>query len=468
MRAAPVGETAPVQRALITMRHRAAARLAFAACVLASASARAQFLPLTPAASNAPSSGQPVASASPAPALAAPEVAEAARRLFREGAQLASQGRWEDARDRFVRAIAVHPSPLLRFNLAIAAQNSGHFVEALDAYRQFLLEDSDPANALRRQEAQTAIAAIENVLATLVIIVRGTDAVAQVRLDGRDLPMALLGAGVPVDPTEHVIDVAGARGGRVRQLVRLGEGQTRRLTLQLDAPASSGAGEAHASGAPRPNVPPAPAPRPAVAAQSTIERVRHAIEERAARPDEFGRRRWASTAVLYAFQGMGSPVGLLGVGIRWAARPWFELEFQGGGGHPFGPGLGVFLSARSPWSYRYAMGLIVGLSTNFTNVPMGASASPPGSCRPDSPFSPVWLYTAITHEWRVSMGVAFRLALGVRYLVNRVELDDALASHCTARVPFDSPAQLIFDPTAMDRSGVPVLPWLMFDVGYAL
>ncbi|MEI8254592.1 MAG: tetratricopeptide repeat protein [Deltaproteobacteria bacterium] len=431
-------------------------------------SAHGQTAPPTVAASSSP----PVASPGPSPAraLAAPEIAEAARRLFREGAQLASQGRWEEARDRFVRAIAVHPSPLLRFNLAIAAQNSGHFVEAIDAYRQFLLDDSDPANALRRQEAQAAIAAIENVLATLVITVRGSDVVAQLRLDGRQLPMALLGADVPVDPTEHVVDVTGARGGRVRQVVRLGEGQARRIVLQLDAPTSTAVSDGHGAGTPGvAATAPVSAQRVAVAAPGTIERVRHAIEERAARPDEFGRRRWASTAVAYVFQGIGSPVGLLGVGIRWAARPWFELEFQGGGGHPFGPGLGVFLSARSPWSYRYAMGLIVGLSTNFTNVPMGTPVTqPPGGCRPDAPFSPVWLYTAITHEWRVSMGVAFRLALGVRYLVNRRELDDALASHCTAPVPFDSAAYLAVDPPGLDRAGVPVMPWLMFDVGYAL
>ncbi len=417
-------------------------------------------------------------SASPPPGTGAngvsattpPEVAEAARRLFREGAQLANQGRWEDARDRFQRALAVRPSPLLRFNLAIAAQNSGHFVEAIDQYRQFLLDDNDPANALRRHEAQTAITAIENVLAVLVITVQGTDAPAEIELDGRALPPALLGVEIPVDPTEHVIEARGVRGGSARQVVRVGESATRRVALTLDLPPPN-AQHTASSASPRPSGTSSGAPaRVAAAAAGTIERVRRIIEERAATADEFGRRRWARTFVAYAFQGMGSPLGLLGLGIRWAARPWFELEFQGGGGHPFGPGLGVFLSGRSPWSYRYGLGLLIGVSTNFTNIPRGepAAGQPPENCRADSPFTPVWLYTAITHEWRVSMGFAFRLALGVRYLVNARELDDALAVHCTPRVRFDTPTYLLFDPPNMDRAGIPVLPWLMFDVGYAL
>ena len=420
-----------------------------------------------PCAASAQSSAPPVVATSGAPATntttGSPEIAEAARRLFREGAQLAAQSRWEDARDRFQRALMVRPSPLLRFNLAIASQNSGHFVEAIDQYRQFLLDDTDPANALRRQEAQTAITAIENVLATLVITVHGNDTPTQVRLDGRSLPLALLGVEVPVDPTEHVIEADGAHGATARQIVRLGDGASRRLTLQLDVPTANSAHASSSSPPPRP-------PSNAAAAPGTIERVRRIIEDRAATVDEFGRRRWARTFVAYAFQGMGSPVGLLGAGIRWAARPWFELEFQGGGGHPFGPGLGVFLSGRSPWSYRYGLGLIVGLSTNFTNVPQGppAAGQPPGSCRPDSPFTPVWLYTAVTHEWRVSSGFTFRLALGIRYLVNGRELDDTLNAHCTTRVAFDNPTYLVLDPPNVDRTGIPVLPWLMFDVGYAL
>jgi hypothetical protein len=412
-----------------------------------------------------PSSAAPGAT----PAAASPEVAEAARRLFREGAQLANQGRWEDARDRFRRALAVRPSPLLRFNLAIAAQNSGHFVEAIDQYRQFLLDDTDPANALRRHEAQTAITAIENVLATVVVTVQGTDTASEVRLDGHALPLALLGVEIPVDPTEHVIDATGARGSRAQQVVRLGEGATNRVALTLDVPAPNAARgtSGHASSPPSPQ-PPARA-RNVAAAPSTIERVRRYIEERAATADEFGRRRWARTFVVYAFQGMGSPLGLLGLGLRWAARPWFELEFQGGGGHPFGPGFGIFLSGRSPWSYRYALGLLIGVSTNITNIPRGTPAmgQPPESCRPESPFTPVWLYTAVTHEWRVSMGFTFRLALGVRYLVNGRELDDALNVHCESHVPFQ-PSYLVLDPPNMDRAGIPVLPWLMFDVGYAI
>jgi tetratricopeptide (TPR) repeat protein len=395
-----------------------------------------------------------------------PEVAEAARRMFREGAQLANAERWAEARDRFRRALALRPSPLLRFNLAVAAQNSGHLVEALDQYRQFLRDDSDPANALRRQEAQNAIHAIEPVLARVTITVQGAEPV-QLRLDGRALPLALLGVEVPIDPGEHVFEADGPDGATARASLALGEGESRAVTLAMRRPApATTASDGAAPRAPTPQPP--PARREAVAPMSTIERVRRAIEEQAAAADASGERRWQRTLVLYGSVGIGSPSGLFGLGLRWAARPWFEFQVDAGAGHPFGPGVQLAISGRIPWSYQYATGLLLGFGTNFTVVEQGTPpAEDPGRrCSARSPFTPVWFVAGISNEWRVAPSFTVRLSGGLRHLFNRTELQAALDTHCQPVRVLTGAWEHFFDPPLADRESVPLLPWMMVDLGW--
>lgn len=360
--------------------------------------------------------------------------------------------------------MAVRTSPLLRFNLAVAAQNSGHLVEALDQYRQFLREDTDPANALRRQQSQAAIAAIEPVLAHVTIGVQGDGNVTEVRLDGRPLPLALLGVEVPVDPTEHIIEAEGTDGRFARETITLGEGEHRVVTLTLRVPESAPSrSRDDETLAPVQRSSPPPR-REATAPMSTIERVRRAIEERAQAMDEQGERRWQRTLVLYAFQGTGTPTGLLGLGLRWAARPWFELEFDTGVGHPFGPGVGFSVVGRVPWSYQYATGLALGFGTNFTVIPRGAD--PMRSCASASPFTPVWFHAGVTNEWRVAPSFTVRVSVGARYLFNSRELRDALDTHCVSRRQDIQFWELFFDDPTVDHDIFPVLPWMMVDLGW--
>ncbi|HMI90773.1 MAG TPA: hypothetical protein VK509_05385, partial [Polyangiales bacterium] len=56
--------------------------------------------------------------------------AASARALFEEGVTFADQGHWDEASDRFRRALALRDSAVIAYNLASALQETGHLVEA--------------------------------------------------------------------------------------------------------------------------------------------------------------------------------------------------------------------------------------------------------------------------------------------------------------------------------------------------
>ncbi|MDP3275463.1 MAG: hypothetical protein Q8Q09_09735 [Deltaproteobacteria bacterium] len=413
------------------------------------------------------------------PATSPPaETAEAARILFREGAQRAEEGRWLEARDRFRRALAVRPSALLHYNHALASQNSGYLVEAVDQYRLFLRLDADPTNSARRDHATRAITTIEPVLARLILEPSTEHTVQSVSLDGRELPLALLGAEIPLDPGEHFVDAISADGLQSSQVILLQESQRATRTLRFVTPPSTVPPSTVPPDAGAPAVSPSPVASPIVAPRrpptaplSTIGRIRRALEDNAREVDPTGARPWERTFVIFAQAGTGHTAGILALGARWAARPWYEVEANLGAGHPFGPGVAFFpVVLRAPWSYQFASSLLVGIGTNFTEIQRGTSPPVGGStCQPTGPFTPMWLIFGIGNEFRIMHGaVAARITVGVRHLVNNQELVHGIQSRCgEVRTSFE-PRDLLYDTPNWDHSVVPLLPWFAFDAGYAL
>jgi hypothetical protein len=340
--------------------------------------------------------------------------------------------------------------------------------------------DSDPANAARRAAAQRAIAAIEPVLARVTIRVPPEEPAAVLAIDGRAIPEGLLGVAIPLDPGEHFIDARSVRGGTLQRTIAARDGEALSLDVQwIPAPAPSPA-VADASAPPSDASADASAPRPALALptrrasaapMSTIERVRRRLEENAREADATGARPWERTFVVFGVLGSGNTAGVLGVGVRWAARPWYEIEAEVGVGHPFGPGLLFFPGiVRAVWSYQFATGVALGLGTNFTELPQGSNAPPPGgACLSAGPFTPLWLALGITNEFRIARGAgAARFVVGLRYLANHRELNDALRARCNAPTQELSPRDLLYDPPTLDHGRFPVMPWFSFDAGYAL
>lgn len=403
-----------------------------------------------------------------------PEAAEAARRLFREGAQLAEEGRWTDARDRFRRALTVRPSPLLHYNLAMACQNAGYLVEAVDQYRSFLRIDSDPANAARRVAAQRAIAAIEPVLARVRVSLPEGETLAVLAIDGRAVPDGLWGEELPLDPGEHFVDARSTRGSLAQRAFVVRDGEHFVVTVEwtgaTPTPSGTDGGVASDASAP-PLLPPIPTRRVSAAPLGTIERVRRRLEENAREADTTGARPWERTLVIFGVLGTGTTSGVGAIGMRWAARPWYEIEAQVGIGHPFGPGVLFFpASFRAVWSYQFASSVMLGIGTNFTEIPRGSDSPPAGgTCQPMGPFTPMWLVLGLANEFRIARGAGtVRFVLGGRFLVNHPELTAGVRGRCNTPVTHIEPRDLFFDTPLLDHGRFPILPWFAFDAGYAL
>ncbi|KAF0163271.1 MAG: hypothetical protein FD160_4124, partial [Caulobacteraceae bacterium] len=123
---------------------------------------------------------------------------EAARTLFEEGLALVDQERWQDAAERFRRALALRPSPVITFNLASALAKQGHVIEASELLRALVKDEAVKDDT--RDAATQLLADVESQIARLTIEVRGELAGHTVSLDDRPLHAAEIGVALPVDP----------------------------------------------------------------------------------------------------------------------------------------------------------------------------------------------------------------------------------------------------------------------------
>ena len=171
---------------------------------------------------------------------AASDVA-AAREMFREAAQLAQQGKWEEARSLYERSYSLRPSTLTRYSLGLAQKETGRLVDAIESFRAFLRDPSDEATEQYRSAAEQTIRELEPRLASLVVNVPPASAAAIVTVDGGLLLPAAVGVSRPVDPGRHRIE-AKANGFQLFTAeVDLSEGGSGEVTIVLK-PVAAGDG----------------------------------------------------------------------------------------------------------------------------------------------------------------------------------------------------------------------------------
>ncbi len=368
-----------------------------------------------------------VVAAAVAPTRAAAQVStepdaatlEQARERFREGVVAAEAGRWDVARDLFRSVLAVRSAPLVHFNYAIACRNTGQVVLAIEHFRRFVLDPSVASDATRIAAARTEIAELTGRLAHLRVVVSG-DVPQGFILDTHSEDVALLGQEIAVDPGPHVVAVQG-RGGD-RQTVEtpgFAEGEHHSIAIAL-APTA-----------------PDPVTQPArVTAPSRTQSFGHWI----ARPGPGGRWvAWAAQApalpsvwerkpfTLALGVGLGSPVGVASLSMRYFPQPWFGVEVAGGGPSSYGAGFLLHAHVRVPLavtSYVYAPGLFVGPGVNLTSLQLTCE---PGECD-GLPAARVEHVTTLSldlgtsHEWRLGSSFTLRFTAGLRWIVNRADL----------------------------------------------
>src|SRR5262249_8065786 len=152
------------------------------------------------------------------------------------GSSLATKGKWDEARDRYERSLALKRAPITLYSLGIAQKNTGQLVEAIESLHAFLAEPLVAATKPYERPAREAIAEIEKRSGSLRITVepRGLARVV-VTVDGQAVPAAALDRPRPVNPGDHRV-AASADGRRdADSTVHVDEGGRALATLTLDA-----------------------------------------------------------------------------------------------------------------------------------------------------------------------------------------------------------------------------------------
>jgi hypothetical protein len=162
--------------------------------------------------------------------LAEPSVVQAQGDVERAGARAAAEagvqafgeGRFQDAVDLFTRAESlVHATPHLLY-IARASEKLGRLVAAREAYTKIVREPlapNAPAAFVRaKTEAEQELAALQPRIPMVTVKIQGNGAdIAQVTVDGKEIPKALIGIPIPIDPGKH--DFKAVAGGASSQVV---------------------------------------------------------------------------------------------------------------------------------------------------------------------------------------------------------------------------------------------------------
>jgi len=166
---------------------------------------------------------------------ATPEETAAARALFSEGVEHLDAERWDDAADRFARALDLRWAAPIAFNLALARAGQGRLVEAAELHRNLTRRGGVEPHVV--EAARSHLRELEPRLAELTIRVTGDVEDATVELDGKPVARAMLGVAIPADPGRHevVVRLGETELGREETEVAEGESGTLEL-LDLEAP----------------------------------------------------------------------------------------------------------------------------------------------------------------------------------------------------------------------------------------
>ena len=203
----------------------------------------------------------------------------AARELATSGLDAFKAGKYDQALDNFTKAESLfHALPHLLF-IARSQAKLGHYVQAREAYLKITREVL-PANAPQaardaQSNASLEVGNVEPKIGHVTINVAGKEQLQNltVTLDGTVVPAVLIGASMPIDPGEHLIEGV-ATGKRGKSNIAVSSGQRQEVALRLETDASAVppivavvpvAAAAQPGPTPPPQTPPAAQPAPAPA-----------------------------------------------------------------------------------------------------------------------------------------------------------------------------------------------------------
>jgi hypothetical protein len=162
-------------------------------------------------------------------ATSRPSVANDARQAFDRGLVALRDGRYNDALIALEESQRLRPSPVVTYNLGLVHRALGHYVEAIDAFQNYLDAPEEGADSERIRATRTAVLDLQRSLVTLLLDVEPP--AARVSIDGR--VRSVVSAGLTLDPGHHVVEVNASGFSPYHHDVTLSPGGTEHLTIRL-------------------------------------------------------------------------------------------------------------------------------------------------------------------------------------------------------------------------------------------
>jgi hypothetical protein len=159
--------------------------------------------------------------------------------LAQDGAVAFEAGQLVRAHALLHRAYALFPVPTIALMDARALKEMGRLVEAAERYelarRSVLDADSSDAFKAAMKDADREVAKLRPRIPLLTIRVRAADPSAvEVRLDGRAVPVPLIGVRQPVDPGKHQLELFRGPQRLAQRTVVLDEGEERAIVMDSE------------------------------------------------------------------------------------------------------------------------------------------------------------------------------------------------------------------------------------------
>lgn len=175
-----------------------------------------------------------------APAAASAQASDAskaaARQLTVEGYDALEKKDYAGAAERFTRADTLFHAPTITLGLARAYVGLGKLASAQEAYSKVTHETIPPnasaafTNAVA--DAQRELDALRPRVPTVILNVKGPKA-PTLTLDGAEVPSAVIGVKMPLDPGKHVIRASAPGFAPAEAALTIAEGKTVTLTLEM-------------------------------------------------------------------------------------------------------------------------------------------------------------------------------------------------------------------------------------------
>jgi hypothetical protein len=167
------------------------------------------------------------------------EIRTAARDLATQGAQAFEAGDYARASDFFRRAHELVPAPSIALLRARSLAKLGQLLEAIDIYEQTsrfkLPEDAPEAYLQAVDTARNEMEEVRHRLPRLKVTLIGVSSgeAAQVSMDDKPTPEALLGVERPINPGQHRIEARVAGQLRATRELSMVEGESYQVELDL-------------------------------------------------------------------------------------------------------------------------------------------------------------------------------------------------------------------------------------------